>query len=471
MLQGLLELIARPLSAPLIAACGDRGAVSYGRLLRDVGAFAAGLDGLDGSGGGAWIAVRDPYLLLVALLGTLGRASCGLVDAGAGMADCDHMAASGRPDAVVCDERRGPVRAWARERGVPVIGVDLDAGRGWTALRAEGCEQRLGFFTSGSTGAPRRVDLALPQLAAALGGVANTLRLGPDDVSLSVAPLSHTLGLVTTVLAAWASGGTVVFADPHRAGRLDAAIASARPTWCAASPALLGLLAARRLDWPGLRLLRSSSAPLPPELARRLEDRFRVPVVNAYVMTEAPGEIASQDLDSERRPGTAGRPTLCQVEVRNAGAAGAADASGEVWIRGPNVAVTTGPGGWLRTGDLGTLGETGVLTITGRRDDVINQGGLKIWPPDLEAVVLEHARVRAAVAFPIPHDGLGEVVGLAVEPHPGQELDGAVIRRYLQDRLTRQSWPSRIVICDRIPLSPRGKVRRRRLWQLLRDRL
>jgi acyl-CoA synthetase (AMP-forming)/AMP-acid ligase II len=477
-LQGLLELlelIDRDRASPLVHAGADREAVSQGRLLRDVRAFASGLGGLDGEAeGGAWLAVHDPYLLLVGLLGTLGSTSCALMDSASAAADCDQVAAAGLPGAVICDDPRSPVCAWARARSVPVRGMDVGAGDGTARPRDGGPERRIRFLTSGSTGAPRCVALGLSQLTAAVRGVARTIRLGPGDVSLSVAPLSHTLGLVTTVLAAWASGGSVVFADLSRPGRLDAAISTARPTWCAASPALLRLLLrpgpGPDRDWASLRLLRSSAAPLPPELAERLEARFQVPVVNAYAMTEAPGEIASQGLDRDRAARTVGRPTVCQVEVRGAGGVGGPGGSGEVWIRGPNVAAAAPPA-WWRTGDLGVLDGSGLLTITGRRDDVINQGGLKIWPSDLEAVVLEHPGVRAAVAFPIPHEGLGEVVGLAVEPRSGEAVDRAAIRRLLMDRLTRQKWPSTIVVCERIPLNRRGKVSRRHLWQLLGDRL
>jgi len=472
-LPGLLELIDRDPASPLIHADAERGAVSYGQLLRDVGAFASGLSGLDRStDSSAWVAVHDPYLLLVSVLGTLGHVSCAMVEAGAGPADCEQMAASCPPCLVVCDDPRSPIGAWARARGVPVTGVDLVAG-GPAARPPEGApEHSLRFFTSGSTGAPKCVGLSLPRLRAALRGVARTIELGPEDVSLSVTSLAHTLGLVTTVLVAWASGGSVVFADLNRPRQLDAAVSLAGPTWCAASPALLRMLlrlAGRDLAWPSLRLLRSASSPLPLELARELEARFRVPVVNAYVMTEAPGEIASQGIDRDRRPGTVGRPTLCQVEIRNAGAEAAAGASGEVWVRGPNVAVTADAAGWLRTGDMGILDDAGLLTVTGRRDDVINQGGLKVWPPDLEAVVLEHPNVRAAVAFPIPHEGLGEVIGLVVEPRPGEQVDRAAIRRLLMERVARQKWPRTIVVCDSIPLSRRGKIPRRRMWQLLQD--
>lgn len=475
MLQGLLELIDRDPSSPLIHADAEREAVSYGRLLNDVRACTSGLGQLDPCDAGtAWVSVHDPYLLLVAVLGALGRASCALAEPGSSALDCERMAAAGAPDVVICDDPEDPVCGWARARGVPVAGVDLTAAGGAAPPPGEGPERHLRFFTSGSTGVPKCIGLGLPQLRTALAGVARTIRLGPEDVSLSTASLSHTLGLITTVLVAWASGGTVVFADLNRPRQLETALAGARPTWCAASPALLRLLlrlaAARRMAWPSLRLLRSASSPLPLELLRDLEAGFEVPVINAYVMTEAPGEIASQGLDDDRRPGTVGRPTVCEVEIRNAGAAGV-DASGEVWIRGPNVAATADPSGWLRTGDMGRRDESGVLTITGRRDDIINQGGIKVWPPDVEAAALEHPGIRAAVAFPIPHRGLGEVVGLVVEPRLGAELDRAAIRTFLMARLARSRWPSTIVVCDSIPLNRRGKIPRRHMARLLSDRL
>jgi acyl-CoA synthetase (AMP-forming)/AMP-acid ligase II len=223
--------------------------------------------------------------------------------------------------------------------------------------------------------------------------------------------------------------------------------------------------------WPDLRFLRASSAPLPDALVASLEEHYAVPVVNAYVMTEAPGEIASQELHGDRRRGTVGRPTLCEVDIRPESGPAAAGTGGEIWIRGPNLAstVAASAGGWLPTGDIGLFDDAGFLRITGRNHDIINQGGLKIWPPDVEAVVLRHPAVGAAVAFPIPHDGLGETVGLAVVPASGRTVDRTEIRRLLMADLPRYAWPSTIVICADIPRSARGKIQRHVLWRALQD--
>ena len=215
-------------------------------------------------------------------------------------------------------------------------------------------------------------------------------------------------------------------------------------------------------EWPGLRFLRASAAPLAADVARQLEDHYSAPVISAYVMTEAPGEIASQAPDRDRRAGTVGKPTLCDVEIRSEGRLLPAGRSGEIWIRGPNVV----PAGraWVPTKDVGWLDDDGFLRVTGRVDDIINSGGLKIWPPDVEIAARADPVVATAVAFPVPHPGMGETVGLAVVPVPGRTVDRAALRRRLRATLPRSAWPSTIVVCAEIPRSARGKISRRRLW-------
>jgi acyl-CoA synthetase (AMP-forming)/AMP-acid ligase II len=458
------------LSAP------ERAEVSRDRLVNDVRAVAAGGTAAP-AGSSTWVQVRDPYLHVVAALGSLCHGSVALIEPVGPAAAFDRLAALCWPAQVVADAADAEVVRWARERGHPVRIVDrTPAGRLNGAGPRGVADARLQFFSSGTTGEPKCLGVGGAQLVAAVRGVGARLALGPADVSLSVAQLNHTLGLVTTVLVGLAAGGSVAFADPTRARDVAATIDAVGPTWCAATPSTHRLL--RRiargagLDWPALRLLRSSAAPLPDDLAAELEEHFGVPVLNAYAMTEAPGEVASQSLADERVPGTVGRPTLCEVEIRSHGAALPAGASGEVWVRGPNVVprdLSAAPGSWQATGDVGVLDETGLLRLTGRTADVINKGGLKVWPPDVEAAALRHPHVRAAVAFPIPHRGLGETIGLAVVPRDGQAVDGSAVRRLLRDELPRDQWPSSVVVWDRVPVTPRGKVDRRGLWRHVVD--
>jgi acyl-CoA synthetase (AMP-forming)/AMP-acid ligase II len=462
-----------------IRATPERELVTRRQLIADIRAFADDCGEPDpATGCETWIAVHDPYLLLVGTLGSLRLGTCALVEPRAGAAHYDMLAGGRPPRLLVSDEPEGVAGRWARARGIRIRQVGAADARSGGRPRRDApapTGAAIRFFTSGTTGSPRGIAVGVPHLVAAMQGVAGRLELGPEDRSLSLAPLTHTLGLVTTALTALTSGGSVVFGDLSRPPLLGPTIAATAPTWCAASPAahrlVLEALARPRTCWPGLRLLRSSSAPLVAELAGELEDRFGVPVVNAYAMTEAPGEIASQGLRADRRPGTVGRPTLCQVEVRTE-AGERTGGEGHVWISGPNVAAgAADAAGWFETGDVGILDRDGLLRLTGRADDMINQGGLKIWPSEVEAAALRHPAVKTAVAFPVPHDRLGEAVALAVEPRDGQRLDRGDVRRFVMGMLPRPQWPGRIVVCASIPTNARGKVARRSLWREFEGRL
>jgi acyl-CoA synthetase (AMP-forming)/AMP-acid ligase II len=461
------------------AGPGQADRVPRRQLVADIEALSGAVTAADRDGSdhhSAWIACRDRYLFVTAALGCLRSGPVALAETGGPSSALDAMAAACPPAVLVTDDATTDAARWAVARDIPVRMVARpDAG--WLpparVTGAPGPEPALQFFTSGTAGPVKCVTIRKPQLLAAITGVAARLRLTERDISLSVAPLSHTLGFITSVLAALGSGGGVSFADPLRPRGLQEMISRTAPTWCATAPSTHRLILAYAddpgLHWPGLRFLRSSAAPMPADLSAALEHRFGVPVVSAYVMTEAPGEIASQDLDGERRPGTVGRPTLCQVRVGAGARTVPSGQAGEIWIRGPNV---VGPGAagelpWLRTEDMGLLDDAGFLRVTGRSNDVINTGGLKVWPPDVESVILRHPDVTAAVAFPVPHRALGETVGLAVVPRAGSGLDRAAIRRLLRSGLAREKQPSTIVVCAQLPLTKRGKLSRRAMAELL----
>jgi acyl-CoA synthetase (AMP-forming)/AMP-acid ligase II len=424
-----------------------------------------------------WAGARDPVLMVTGVLGSLRAASCAPVEVDDREPEYDAASRTAPPDAVVTDDPGSPLAAWARSRDVPVVPLETGELLGspapvHPAPAAE--ETLLRFFTSGTTGTPRSIPVHPGQLLAALRGVAGRLGLGPDDVSLSLVPLSHVLGLVTTTLTALLSGGGVAYGDLAEPRLLGEVVAAGRPTWCAASPSAHRMLlyAARSLegDWSSLRFLRTASAPIPTALAAELQEFFAVPLISAYAMTEAPGEIASEGFEpADRRPGSVGRPTLCQVEVRSEALAPVTGAVGEVWIRGPNVlpaAMAAERDGWFATGDLGVL-DDGFLSLAGRVNDLINQGGIKVSPAEIEAAVLDLPEVSLAAAFPIPHKTLGQAAGLAVVPAPGMTIERNDLRRVLAERLARRKLPATIVICDRIPTNRRGKVVRRTLHEQL----
>ena len=463
MLDELLAASGAPATAPAVRRePGDL--VTRGQLFADVDrlaglAFDAPLDGV------VWVAVGDRYLCTVLTIAVLRSRSVALVERDCPLRTFDATARVGPPALVVTDDPQAPAARWAAARAIAcrvVDGKTVGTGRGEAVARPA-----LHFFSSGTTGPVKCIAVPADRLAAAVTGVASRLGITAEDAALSIAPLTHTLGMVTTVLLPLHAGGTVVFADTARPTRLRQAIADSRPTWCAASPSghhlLHRLIHQRELPWPSLRFLRASAGPLPDALVDRLEGAWNVPLINAYAMTEAPGEIASQSLTGDRPAGTVGRPTLCQVRI----GAPIGPGGGEIRISGPNVAGRTDGDGWFATGDVGEFDRQGQLRLTGRIHDVINSGGLKVWPPEVEAAALLHPAVGEAVAFPVPHEGLGETVGLAVVARPGESVDRADVRRLLMAELPRDKWPGTIVVCARLPRTERGKLNRRRLFATL----
>lgn len=425
-----------------------------------------------------WVAVADPVLGVVTTLGCLRAHSVVLVGPRSTPAALDRLAGVSPPAAVVTDSRGSACARWADARGLlRLAGTELlDPGSGRAPTRrAARPHTALKFLTSGTTALPKVIPLFEQQILAATSGVAGRLGLGNTDVSLNLAPLNHTLGLITGVLTPLLSGGSVIFAAPGRPAEFVRHAGPAAVTWCPASPSIHRLVhqlaASRGLQWPSLRLLRSSAAPLPPDLAAQLEEYHQVPVVNAYVLSEAPGEAASQPLAGPRRPGTAGTPTLCEVQIRVADRNAGPGEEGTIWIRGSNVS-TAAPGApavWTPTGDTGILDAANELTVTGRIDDVINRGGFKIAPHLIESAALQHPGIAGAAAFPIPHEGLGSLVGLVVSPPEGGRLSVRDVRAFVGAALPRRLWPDRIVVADRIATNERGKIARRRLAALIFD--
>jgi acyl-CoA synthetase (AMP-forming)/AMP-acid ligase II len=231
---------------------------------------------------------------------------------------------------------------------------------------------------------------------------------------------------------------------------------------------------------PGLRLLRSSSAPLPSSTWCELEAAFGCPVINAYGMTEASHQMTSNPTPpGERRVGSVGRGAGAEVAVLTDGSVSVAPGDvGEIVVRGPGVMGeylspcsandSARHDGWFRTGDLGSLDADGYLTLHGRMKEIINVGGEKVSPYEVESVVLHHPSIADAVAFAAPDRIRGEQVCLAVVLRDGiDSLDEHALRGFVADRLAPFKAPRRTVVVDRIPLGPTGKVQRSRLASLL----
>ena len=333
------------------------------------------------------------------------------------------------------------------------------------------------LHTSGSTGRPKRVPLTHANLSISAGNVARSYALTSDDVSLCVMPLFHVHGLVASTLATLATGGTVVVPGKFNPLSFWRTARDHRATWYSAVPTLHQLLLARAE--PGssidgaeqLRFIRSCSASLPPQVMADLEAAFGAPVLEAYGMTEAAHQMASNPLPPGKRvPGSVGRGTDVSISIMdNQGRHLPPGEAGEVVIKGPNVITayennpeanaTSFVDGWFRTGDQGVLDGDGYLTLTGRLKEMINRGGEKISPREIDEVLLAHPAVAEAVCFGVANPTYGEEVVAAVVLSEGateQEL-----LAFCKERLADYKRPKQIYITDAIPRTATGKIQRR----------
>jgi acyl-CoA synthetase (AMP-forming)/AMP-acid ligase II len=331
--------------------------------------------------------------------------------------------------------------------------------------------------TSGTTGTPKGILLREDQLAHVASSVADWHRLGRADRGYCSLPLFHVNAEVVGLLATLRAGAYLaVDRKFSRRGFWDL-ITAGRITWINAVPAIISILS---MDPPadppaGLRFVRSASAPLPLASLERFEESLGVPVIETYGMTEAASMITANPLDGPRKPGSAGQPAGSQVRIGlpGGGTAGTGDI-GRVLIRGAGVITGYASGGrtgaidddgWLDTGDLGYLDADGYLFLIGRSDDVINRGGEKIYPREIEEILLAQPGVRSAAVIGAIDEVLGERPVAYVVPDGAAVADEveALLRAACAERLPRHKQPSEFWLVDEMPLGPTGKISRRLL--------
>ncbi len=435
----------------------------------------------------------------VASLALATCATCVPLNPAYSPAELSALLAATRAALVLTDRDLLPrIRAGVDALGLPVgvIEKDADATAGWFRLdlsavpemRQSGVpgppgtdDVALVLHTSGSTAKAKIVPLTQRNLAASMGNLAMSLALGPGDICLNMLPLFHVGALVDLLFAPLAAGGSVVVTGSIATETFFDCLTAFRPTWYQGVPTMLQdivSLAPERLnpgDAASLRFIRAVSAPLPAKVEADVEATFGVPVIAIYGMTETAGVIASNPLPPEtRKSGSVGKPVGCAVAVADGqGNPVAPGARGEVIVSGDNV--TSGYEGadevrrlnsfgkWLRTGDEGYLDADNFLFLTGRIKEIINRGGEKIAPRQIEECLMDLAGVREAAAFAIPHPTLGEDVAVAVVREPGAHLSDEAIRDHLAARLSRFKVPRHVAFLDTLPRLPSGKLDRRSL--------
>ncbi|HKY94560.1 MAG TPA: acyl--CoA ligase [Kiloniellales bacterium] len=369
-----------------------------------------------------------------------------------------------------------------------------ERGRMALALRqgspAEPGDVALILHTSGTTSRPKIVPLTQANLLASAHNIAATLRLSPADRCLNIMPLFHIHGLVGATLSSMAGGGSLYATPGFNALRFMAELAEARPSWYSAVPTMHQAILARGERQPEaaraarLRFIRSSSSSLPPQVMAGLEALFGCPVIESYGMTEASHQMTSNQLPPGKRKagsvGPAAGPEVALLLVsgqvtREPGV------EGEVVISGPSV--TLGyesneqanaesfffegglpcrgqPLPWFRTGDEGRFDADGFLTITGRLKEIINRGGEKVSPREIDEAALDHPAVAEVCTFALPHDKLGEEVACCVVLREGTSATEQELRSFLAARLADFKVPRKVLLLEAIPKGATGKVQR-----------
>lgn len=333
----------------------------------------------------------------------------------------------------------------------------------------------LVLHTSGTTSRPKIVPLKQKNLVGSARNVADSLRLTSADRSLNVMPLFHIHGLVAGLLAPLSAGGSVVCTPGFDAFRYHGWLDSLTPTYVSAVPTIHQMVLARTPEPrpTNLRFIRSSSSALRTTVLDALEGLFDVPVIEAYGMTEATHQMASNPLPPQpAKAGSVGLSTGIEIAVINGdGSQLGTGERGEVAVRGATIvdgyennadanasAFTTD--GWFRTGDQGYLDEDGYLFLTGRIKEQINRGGEKIAPLEVDDVLLSHPDVEQAVACAVPDPVLGEDIAAAVVLRAGGDSTPEDIRRHAAAHLAAFKVPRRVLVVEEIPKGPTGKIQR-----------
>ena len=377
-----------------------------------------------------------------------------------------------------------------RSSGIPAVSMQVDvaapaglfslpglpAGNG--AVQEDLSAIALLLHTSGTTSRPKLVPLTWRNLRESATNISHTLRLTPGDRCLNVMPLFHIHGLIASVLSSLRAGGSVVCTPGFVAPSFFDWMDEFAPTWYSAVPTMHQSILARAPRHADsrrrsrLRFVRSSSAPLPIAVLHELEGTFGVPVVEAYGMTEAAHQMTSNPLPpAVRKPGSVGQAAGTEVAVLGpAGAPAAIGEEGDVCIRGASV--TSGylenaeanqesfRHGWFYTGDLGRLDADGYLFLTGRRKEILNRGGEKISPREVDEILMTHPAVRQCLTFALPDSQLGEEVGVVVVPRDDVAVDEAELQHFVAARLAGFKVPRRVFFRDDIPTGSTGKLQR-----------
>lgn len=351
------------------------------------------------------------------------------------------------------------------------------AGKTAPLLSAQPDDVALVLHTSGTTGRPKAVPLTHRNLLRTMKNIQGTYELSPKDRTMLVMPLFHVHGLLAGFLAPLASGGSVIVPLKFSASVFWKDFAEHRANWYTAVPTIHQILLKNPIPSPkpAIRFIRSCSSPLSPRTFHELEKALGAPVLEAYAMTEAAHQMTSNPLPpNQRKPGSVGLGQGVEVKILDdAGNEVAQGKEAEICIKGENV--TTGylnnpaanassftKNGFFRTGDQGKKDTEGYIIITGRIKELINKGGEKISPIELDNVIAQNPAVSEAVSFAIEDEMYGQDVGLAIVVKEGQALNAGELKAWLKDRVAAFKMPRKVRSHPITPHAPRHDLTNRR---------
>jgi oxalate---CoA ligase len=369
------------------------------------------------------------------------------------------------------------------EQGAGAFVLDLPSGTPCAhGGFAEAGDTSMVLHTSGTTSRPKIVPLSQANLAASAQNIRDTLKFTASDCGLNIMPLFHIHGLIAGVMAPLAAGSQVFCTPGFNALKFFGWMDEAKPTWFTAVPTMHQAILARAsknldvIKRHPLRFMRSSSSSMPPQVIAEAEATFGAPLVEAYGMTEATHQMASNPLPpAARKPGTVGVAAGPEVAIMDEGGALLPRGStGEIVIRGASVtagyqsnekanaeAFTSGENsGWFRTGDQGVMDAEGYISITGRLKEIINRGGEKVSPREVDEILMDHPAVAQVVCFGMPHPKLGEEVAACVVLREGQQASERDLQAYVGSRAAEFKVPKKILFMEEIPKGATGKLQR-----------
>jgi acyl-CoA synthetase (AMP-forming)/AMP-acid ligase II len=493
----LSEMIARQRSDAIAITAPSAKPLSYGALNALVGRTVQTLNGLGiGRGDRVGLVLPNCPEMATAFVAVAGACTCAPLNMAYRADEFEFYLSDLNAKAlIVAQGSETPARAVAAKLGIAVIELLANPERGagdfelvaTAGAPASPAEQggpattddvALILHTSGTTSRPKIVPLSHRNVCASARNISQTLQLTESDIELHIMPLFHIHGLIAGVLAPMAVGSQIFVTPGFNALKFFGWMKECKPSWYTAVPTMHQTILSRAggnadviRDNP-LRFIRSSSSSMPPQVIAELEQVFKAPLIESYGMTEAAHQMASNPLPPAKRiPGSVGLAAGPEVAIMdNAGNLLPPDTIGEIVIRGENV--TAGyennpkanaeayTHGWFRTGDQGTLTPDGYLTLTGRLKEIINRGGEKISPREVDEVLMDHPAVAQVVTFAMPHAKLGEDVAAAVVLREGMTLTERELRDFAATKLADFKVPRKILFLAEIPKGATGKLQR-----------